>query len=241
MQPQPGLGALSQRPLVTHAPVDGSQVATHSLDLEHVFATPVQVPARHTSPSVQSEPSSHRAPSATGSATHRPDCPSQRPTRQPWVSAEQSTCAPPHWPATQVSPLVQGRWSSQRVPSASGVVPQVPVVSTHWLVEQTVAKREQSSGVPRQVPLWHVSLMVQRTPSLQMAPFAFGCVAHWPVVASQLATTQEVGSTGQAFGTPRHVPATQRSLSLHPFPSSQLPDSLALIARQARSPSSHTP
>src|SRR2546430_17648017 len=76
-------------------------------------------------------------------------------------------------------------------------------------------------GLPQE-PFWHVSPLVQASPSLQAAPFVLAGLEHVPVAGSQVPATWHWSEAVQATGVaPAHVPPWQVSVCVQALPSRQ--------------------
>jgi hypothetical protein len=144
---------------------------------------PVQAPAWQVSPVVQASPSLHGM-FDSGVCTHWPVAGSQAALWH-WSWGVQTTAVP----GTQ-TPVWQVSFWVQRLLSALQAVPDSGVC-THWPVAGSQAALwhwswgVQTTAVPAQLPsLWQMSLTVQRLPSVQLVPtaFGFGCEPQTPAV-----------------------------------------------------------
>ena len=165
-------------------PVLGLQVPTSwhwSLALQVLAVPPLHTPESHFSPVVHAFPSS-QVPVLTG-LLQMPVLVLQVPALWHWSLAVQTTAAPlVQTPDLQTSPVVHANPSVQALPSALTTFAQ-PLTGSqtlamwHWSAVQ-VAK------VPVQLPLLHLSLVVQALPSSH-AIVLFVCVqAYAPEHAS---------------------------------------------------------
>src|SRR5215472_4560232 len=119
----------------------------HGRSTWHDSDCPVHTPARHTSPSVQSSPSSQLPPSP----------------------AEQT--ASMHEPARQTSPWVPLPLSHV-VPSTAGLCVQAPLASQRSSVHGLLSS--QLMALPTQAPSRHWSCWVHGSPSSQLCPSLVG-------------------------------------------------------------------
>ena len=91
-----------------------------------------------------------------------------------------------HSPTEQASPVVQKNPSSQASPSLVGCDSQALVVSLQVPTVHCPSKTEQSlADPPPQTPSVQISLIVQKSPSLQKAPSLIGCGSQVLVVSLQ--------------------------------------------------------
>src|SRR5262245_12699390 len=97
------------------------------------LVAPVQVPALHASPSVQSLPSSQGVPSGRAAAKeHAPVAGSQTPASWHWSPSSQTTgSSPVQLPAWQVSLRVHASPSLHGAPSALAGSEQLPLAGSH--------------------------------------------------------------------------------------------------------------
>src|SRR4051812_19131776 len=110
-----------------------------------------------------------------------PHCVAQPPEEESQVSValwQVSGPPPAHRPALQELPLVQASPSSQEVPSATGVVPQLPSGLQTPTVQGLPVSAGHCTPVPAQTPFVQESAEVQAFPSLQAV--AVGPVAAPP-------------------------------------------------------------
>jgi len=132
--------------------------------------------------------------------------------------------APPHTPSEQLSLTVQKSPSSQEVPLAFVGFEHWPVVGLqvpavwHW------SEAAQTTGfVPVHAPLWHVSVWVHASPSLQVAPFGLAGLEHVPVAGLHVPASWHWSEAAHTTGlAPVQVPARQVSLCVQALPSSQV-------------------
>lgn len=97
--------------------------------LQTTGLAPTHAPAEHESTLVQAFPSSHGAPSAFAGLVHAPVSGLQKPaTWQESAALHTTGFAPTQVPWLHVSVCVQGFWSSQVEPSASGGFVHAPVI-----------------------------------------------------------------------------------------------------------------
>jgi hypothetical protein len=123
----------------------------------------------------------------------------------------------PFW---QLSPAVQLSLSAlQLVPSAFGRLPQIPSARQTPSL-QTSSSAEQSFGVPRHVPSWQISSVVQASPSSQLVPLALAGLVHSPVPGSQTPASWHWSSGVQTIdGSGMHWPLSQIWQPAHVWPS----------------------
>jgi hypothetical protein len=120
----------------------------------------------------------------------------------------QTTGLPPvHAPAWHASAWVQALPSSQVVPSAWLGLEQIPVAGLqvpavwHWSGEGQTAALD-----PVQAPAWHVSVWVQRFPSLQVVPSAWAGFEQIPVAGLQVPGVWHWSGEGQPMAEPVQLP-----------------------------------
>jgi hypothetical protein len=113
------------------------------------------------------------------------------------------------------------------VPSGSVGFEHRPVVGLHvpalWHCDEAW---HITGSDPTQKPPWHVSVCVQKLPSSQVAPSAFGGLEQRPLTMSQVPATWQPSAGWQTTGfPPMHTPAWQVSVCVHALPSLQdVPD-----------------
>src|SRR4051794_661461 len=95
---------------------------------------------------------------------------------------------PAQTPPAQTSLQVVGSPSSQGVPSSNATVWQAPLVGSQKLVWHGLLGGQSTGSPPAQLPLWHVSVWVQRFPSSHGAPSGFGGVEQSPVLGLHVPT-----------------------------------------------------
>jgi hypothetical protein len=95
----------------------------------------------------------------------------------------QVTGVPVQVPFWHVSLVVHVFPSLQPVPLGAGGFEQVPFV--HVPATWQASRAVQVTGVPVQVPFWHVSFIVHALPSLHEAPFGFAGFEQVPRAESQ--------------------------------------------------------
>src|SRR2546425_7532834 len=130
---------------------------------------------------------------------------------------------PMHVPARHESVCVQALPSSQLVPSTRGSGSQRLALSLHTPSLHWLAATAQLRGDPPQTPLVQESFTVQKSPSLQSAPSAFGGLEQAPVFGSQTpAAWHESRAVQRTRPLPPHPPARQVSGCVQALPSSQM-------------------
>jgi len=106
-----------------------------------------------------------------------------------------------HFPFQHALPLPHG------VPSGASDTVHPPVLALHaatWQASGAV----QVTGFPLHAPAWHASPHVQRLPSSQLMPSAFGQFEHTPVPGSHVPASWHWSSAVHCTGfVPVHVPA----------------------------------
>src|SRR5439155_1482367 len=136
----PGVHCARKHSPVSQCPSSGScrhspptQLSSvHATPSSHERGTPVHVPPRHRSPTVQRSPSSQEVPSCRGGLPHRPVAASHVPALRHWITAVQTAGSEPTQVALwQVSPGVQALLSSHVVPFALFGFEHTPVVVSH--------------------------------------------------------------------------------------------------------------
>ncbi len=209
-----------------------SQVATLQAlpEVEQSIGSPAQTPPKQASSRVQTLPSSHGSPSATGvrmSQLGPVPLVSQEAVLQALPEVEQSMGSPAQTPSKHTSSMVQGLPSLQGEPSFDGVrisqLGSAPLVAQDAVL-QASPEVEQSTGSPRQTPPKQASSRVQTLPSSQGTPSGRGVMrSQLPSgpFESQAATVQASPAAEQSTGTPAHAPLEQTSLMVQGAPSSQ--------------------
>jgi hypothetical protein len=174
-----------------HVPVLGLHVPAvwHESSAVQVTAVPAHVPAPHASPVVQALPSLHAVPFAASGFEHVPLEGSHVPATWHWSLAVHVISAPPHTPASQVSPVVQALPSLHSVPLVAAGFEHVPLVGSQVPATWHSSSAEQVTGVPPQTPLAQLSPVVQALPSLHAVPLGAGMFVHTPEVGSQTPAT----------------------------------------------------
>ena len=95
-----------------------------------------------------------------------------------------------HTPISHVSLCVQASPSLQAVPFAAAGFEHWPVAGLHVPATWHWSDAVQTAGVPDvHVPVWHVSPVVQRSPSLHAAPSALAGLLHKPVAGLHVPTS----------------------------------------------------
>jgi hypothetical protein len=109
------------------------------------------------------------------------------------------------------------------VPSGFDGFEQIPVAASHVPAVWHWSLGVHTTGFdPVQMPLWHVSVWVQASPSLQELPFAFTRLEQTPVAGLQLPAKWHVSLAVQTIGLdPVQAPDWQVSVWVHALPSSQ--------------------
>jgi hypothetical protein len=175
VQASPSLQAVpSGRTGAEQTPVDVSQTPTswHWSTGAQITGAPVQTPALQASASVQGSPSLQVVPSGKLGLEQRPVTWSQTPTSWHGSSGGQVTgLAPVHTPPTQVSVCVHPSPSSHSVPFVAATCVQ-PLAGLQPSVVQGLPSSHEMAALAQdpsaQVPpgRWHLSVVVQATPSL---------------------------------------------------------------------------
>jgi len=97
---------------------------------------------------------------------------------------------PVHVPDWHVSVWVHAFPSLQVVPLGRGEASHASEVSLQTPMLHALVWAEQSRAGPAvHVPLWHVSLTVQNSPSLQLVPFGAAGLEQVPVVGLHVPAT----------------------------------------------------
>jgi hypothetical protein len=224
-------GAPSERFGLLQVPVDGLQVPAlwhWSSAVQTIGLVPVQTPSWHVSVCEHKLPSLHTVPSAAGGLLQTPVPGLQLPaTWQASEAVHTTGVAPTHVPAWHVSERVQALLSLQVAPSVFGGLVQRPVPGSQTPTLWQVSRAVQVRGLdPTQNPLWHVSVWVHMSPSLQTAPFDLIGLSQAPVALLHEPGRWQSSSAVQVTGfEPVQVPDWQVSvwvhalLSLHDAPS----------------------
>jgi hypothetical protein len=164
----------------------------------------VQVPAWQVSSPLQTVPSAHGLPLATGFVKH-PMIGSQLSVVQTLPSLQPSTVPAVQAPLWQVSPPLQRLPSGQGVPLLTGDAVQPKAASQLSAVHALPSL--QSSGEPApHTPLWQLSSPLHTLPSSQEVPFRTGAFAQ-PEAGPQLSVVQRLPSSQS-----RAAPAVQAPL-----------------------------
>ena len=99
------------------------------------------------------------------------------------------TGVPEQVPFWQTSPVVHRFESLHGVPFAAVGVEHAPVLGLHVpATKHSPAGAHVTGGPPTQVPLWQVSLVEQRLPSLQPVPLASAGLEQTPVLGEHVPT-----------------------------------------------------
>ena len=186
---------------------------------------PVHVPVWQVSVCVQKLVSLHAVPSLLTGLEQTPVATAQVPAVWHWSSAEQVTgLAPAHVPAWHVSVCVQKLASLHAVPSVLFGLEQTPVVTAQVPAAWHWSSAVQVTGLaPVHVPVWHVSVCVQKLASLHAVPFALTGLEQTPVATAQVPAVWHWSSAVQVTGlAPVHVPVWHVSVCVQAFPSLQL-------------------
>ena len=196
------------------------------------------------SPVVHALWSVHPVPFATGGFEHAPLVGLQEPTLWHGSDAVHVTAAPlMHAPLWQASPVVQALLSVQEVPFGAAGLEQEPELGSqtpatlHW-----PAAAQVTGFAPRQTPEAHASVSVQALPSSHDVPLGAGGVEHAPVLGSQVPARLHCPDARHTTGfEPVHVPASQASVMVQAFPSSQAVPFAAAGFEQIPVLGEHTP
>jgi hypothetical protein len=170
-------------------PVAGSQLPArwHASGGAQTTACPEQIPEWQALFAVHRLPSSHDVPSGPAAYKQVPVAGSQTPAPV-WhgPGGGQTTGLPTQDPLRHESDRVQALPSLQLAPSGATGCVQASLAGS-----QVPAMWHESSGLhttaaPEQVPPWHASFVVQKSPSLQEAPSGAGAglAVHAPVAGS---------------------------------------------------------
>jgi hypothetical protein len=97
-----------------------------------------------------------------------------------------------------------------------------PLAGLHESFVQTLLSSQLGGGPPTQLPLEHLSAVVQALLSLQKVPSAIAGFEHWPFDGLQVPATWHWSEALQTTGlAPVQVPPWQVSLCVHALPSLQ--------------------
>ncbi len=217
-----------------HSPLAASQVSTAQVapGSEHTWSWTSQrsPPATWThtpAAALQASPSSQGAPGCL------------------FAQAPQRSTSPPQMASVQSSWPVHGSPSLHGIPLARATMAQAPVSASHTPTRQALSRSWQSTEAPTQLPAWHASLTVQRSPSLQGSPEGRAARPQVPVVGSQRPSRHAVSRLVQSrsTGVPTQKPFSQRSALVQRSPSSQLAPAAASqhAASQVRAVPAQTP
>jgi hypothetical protein len=126
-----------------------------------------------------------------------------------------------HVPLWQVSSVEHASPSEQAVPLEATGFEHAPVDGSHdpaaWHWSDAV---HVTAGPSLHDPLWHVSPVWQRFPSLQLVPFASGGLEHVPVLGLHVPAAWHWSEAVQLTGLPpTQVPDWQVSVWVHAFES----------------------
>ncbi len=217
-----GLPSLQGLPSATllapHRPLTGLQLScVQVLPSSQVLGLPPQLPLVHVSGLVHRSPSLQRVPLATATKLHRPLAALHVSLVQALLSLH-TKAVPTQAPDLHASPTVHSLLSSQLTPSLTGLYTQAPLVELQ--LSAVHAKPSlHTLAVPRQLPLWHMSLLVQALPSVQVLPLP--TLANVQLPPTQASFVHALLSL-QTLVVPVHLPALQASLRVQGAPSSQL-------------------
>src|SRR5882672_7547215 len=148
----------------------------------------MHTPAAQASFVVHALPSSHADPSTRCGFEQFPVAGEQFPgTWQPSLAVQITGLPPVQTPAWQASTCVHPSPSLQDVPSGAAGSEHTPVAGAHvptpWHASLAV---HTTAFAPTQAPIWHVSVCVQASPSLQADPSAFAGFEHEPSAGLQI-------------------------------------------------------
>src|SRR5439155_1490026 len=176
---------------LVQAPDAGSHTpaAWHWSDAAHTTAVPPHTPALQLSFRVQSWPSLHVVPSATGGLLQAPDAGSHTPATWHWSAAAHTTGAPPHLPALHPSFCVHSWPSSHAVPSAIAGLLQAPVFESQVPATWQWSDAAHTTGAPPHLPAVQTSFCVHASPSLHAAPSALTGFEQRPVTGLHVPAT----------------------------------------------------
>ena len=163
---------------------------------------PVQVPDWHVSVCVQAFPSLQAVPFGLAGFEQAPVAGSHVPAEWHWSVAVQATGFPPvQVPDWHVSACVQALPSLQAVPSGLTGFEQAPVAGSQVPATWHGSLALHVTGFdPVQVPDWHVSVCVQKLPSLQAVPSGFAGFEQAPVAGSHVPAAWHRSLAVQAKG-----------------------------------------
>jgi hypothetical protein len=194
-------------------PVAGAHVPAlwHWSGVGQITGDARHVPLWQASPVVQPLRSSQLVPFGLGTAEQAPVAGAQVPVLQPSVNVLQSTAVPPRHCRVAV---LQVSLPSQALPlsqMASVVQPHPLESNTHppedslQLSAVQIMPSSQTRAGPPQVPLVHVSGVVQARPSLQPVPFVLFGYEQLPVAGTHVPALWHWSGAGQT----KAIPATQ--------------------------------
>jgi hypothetical protein len=123
----------------------------------------------------------------------------QVPVRQPPSDGQTTGVTPVHTPDLH-SAVSKQPVAGQEVPSGNSALVHAPVVGSQVPAAWHESVGAQETGVPVQVPAWHVSPTMQRLPSLHASPFATGTEAHVPVLGLHSLAWHVVEPAAQVTG-----------------------------------------
>src|SRR5512136_544246 len=184
------------------------------------------------SPDRSHEPPWHGSPAGTGSSRHVP-APLQIPSVHGLSASQDVPLAakpdPVQTPAEQTPPMVQGRPTSQTVPSAAARWKQAdfPSSDRHTSLVQGLPSDAQAAPgsrlIPKQNPSTQASLVVQELPSSQAVCSGKDVPVQTPPVQTSLTvqTLPSLQTVVSAAGVPAQTPPVQASLTVQILPSSQ--------------------
>ena len=199
-------------PVCTHAPVFASQLSVvHALPSSQDLAEKTQPLLALQESMVHGLPSSQ----STGLNAQFPDARSQLPVTH-WLLEVHTVVTPEvHAPLTHMSPVVHKFLSSQGPLTFCGL--HRPSLLSHTLVTHTLLPGSHTvTGPLTQPPLWHMSALVQASPSLQAA--LLGDLTQ-PMLASQLSSVQRLPSSQFFVGPAVQLPSTHASPTVQTLPS----------------------
>jgi hypothetical protein len=184
----------------------------HTFPSSQLIGVPLQTPPEHTSFPVQAFPSLQVTLLLV---CVQPVAGLQASVVQTFPSSQFGGGPPVQVPPTHVSPVVQ------RFPSLHELLLLAntqPVVGLHVSVVQPFPSSQFGGGPPVQVPLTHVSPVVQALPSLQ-AFVLLTCLQ--PTAGSHESVVHGFPSSQLSVGPPTHVPPEHASPVVQAFPSLQ--------------------
>jgi hypothetical protein len=205
-------------------PVWASQRSfVQSLESLQLTATPTQIPVRQVSKRVQTLWSLHGPPSFVGTGSQVFVVSLHTARLQSFAAEEQSVGPPlPHVPDVQNSPLVQNSPSSQGRPFAADALWTHPVAGLQESTVHAFPSLQTMVEAGVQIPAWHVSPVVQASPSLQTAPLrGVGSLTQLSVVSLQESAVHWFASLQELGLPPPQVPAEQVSPRVQNWPSLQ--------------------